>query len=93
MEVYRHLTTGTKGPVRFGGVTGEGRDETDSSELQVRGTHRPRRAGSGVPSGRRPRAVPVLPDIDRHGNDEAGRGQDVHGGQGAGTARSGAQGA
>ena len=93
VEVYKHLTTGTKRSRKVGGVTHEGRDETDSSELQVRGTHRPRRAGSGVPSGRRPRAVPVLPDIDRHGNDEAGRGEDVYGGQGAGAARSGAQGA
>jgi asparagine synthase (glutamine-hydrolysing) len=47
-----------------------GHHEADSPELQVRGTHGPRRAGSGVPSRRRPRAIAVLADLHRHRDDE-----------------------
>ena len=75
-----------------GSVTTKGRDEADCAELQVRRAHRPRRAGSGLPSGRRPGAVAVLAHLHRHRDDEGDRGQDVDGRQGAGAARPGAQG-
>ena len=73
-------------------MTCEGPDEADSPELQIRGTRRPGSAGSGVPTGRRPRPVAVLAHLHRHGDDEAGRGQDVDGGQGASAAGPGTQG-
>ena len=68
-------------------------DEADRAELQVRGAERPRRARPGLPARRRPRAVAVLADLDRHRDDEGRRGQAVAGRQGAGPARPGAQGA
>ena len=45
-----------------------------------------------MPSRGRPRAVAVLAHLHRHGDDEAGRGQDVDGRQGASAAGPGAQG-
>src|SRR5260370_301332 len=45
-----------------------------------------------MPSSRRPRSVPVLPDLHRHRDDEADRGQDVDARQGHSAARPGPQG-
>ena len=75
------------------GMTNEDTDEADRTELQVRGAHRPGRAGPVVPSGRCPGAVAVLAHLHGHRDDEGPRGQDVDGRQGAGPAGPGAQGA
>ena len=66
-------------------------NEADCAELQVRGAHRPGRAGPGVPSGWRPGPVAVLAHLHRHRDDEGTRGQAVDGRQGAGPAGPGAK--
>ncbi len=88
LDVYRSLL-GTPPPPAIAWHNGQGCDEADSPELQVGGAGRSRRARAGLPGRRRPRPVDVLANLHWHGDDEAGRGQDVDGWQGPGPARPG----